>query len=174
MSVIQIIYRFKIPQAVPLYSGATFSEIAAKTGLTEHRVSSVIRQAAMNKIFHEDKTNHVVHTAVSSLLVKDPVMWDWVGHFTEEGFPTNAAWSKTMQKYPNSEELNEAPFAVAFNYDKPGGFFQYTAEHEESQTRFFGAMKGQGIADGISYKYIIDGYDWAGLENATIADVSNA
>ena len=157
---------------MPLEGGVTFAEIAKKTGLTEHRVSSIIRQAAMNKIFYEDKTNHVVHTAISSILVKDPSMWDWVGHFTEEGFPTNAAWSETMQKYPNSQELNEAPFAVAFNYNKPGGFFQYTSEMEESQKRFFGAMKGVGMAPGVDHSHVANGYDWAGLgKGATVIDV---
>ena len=40
-----------------------------------------------------------------------------------------------MQKYPNTQELNEAPFAVAFNYKDPSGFFQYLAEREEPQKR---------------------------------------
>ena len=171
VSVIQVIYRFKIAQAVPLEGGATYEQVAAKTGLTEHRVSSVLRQAAMNKIFYEDSPNHVVHTAISAILVKDPVMWDWVGHFTEEGYPTNAKWSETMSRHPNSQELSEAPFAVAFDYKKPGGFFQYLSEHEGPQTRFFGAMKGVGKAPGVDYGHLADGYDWGKLGNATVIDV---
>ena len=151
--------------------GATYAEIAAKTGLTEHRVGAVLRQAAMNKIFYEDSLNHVVHTAISSILVKDPMMWDWVGHFTEEGFPSNAAWSKAMQKYPNATELSETPFSVAFDYNKPGGFFQYTAENEESQKRFFGAMKGVGMAPGVDHSHVANGYDWNKLGKATVIDV---
>ncbi|KAI4211975.1 MAG: hypothetical protein LQ351_005315 [Letrouitia transgressa] len=171
VSAIQVIYRFKLAQAVPFDGGATYAQIAKTTGLTEHRVSATIRQAAMNKIFYEDSPNHVVHTAISSILVKDPIMWDWLGHFTEEGYPSNAAWSAAMQKYPNSQELNETPFAVAFNYDKPGGFFQYTAENETSQKRFFGAMKGVGMAPGVDYKHVANGYDWEKLGKGTVVDV---
>lgn len=173
VSAIQVIYRFKLAQAVPFDGGATYAQIAKTTGLTEHRVSATIRQAAMNKIFYEDSPNHVVHTAISSILVKDPIMWDWVGHFTEEGYPSNAAWSAAMQKYPNSQELNETPFAVAFNYDKPGGFFQYTAENETSQKRFFGAMKGVGMAPGVDYGHVANGYDWEKLGKGTVVDVGS-
>ena len=171
ISVVQVIYRFRLAQAVPLDGGATYEQIAAKTGLTEHRVSSVLRQAAMNRIFYEDSPNHVVHTAISAILVKDPVVWDWVGHFTEEGFPTVAKWSEAMTKYPKLEELNEAPFAVAFGYKKPGGFFQFMSENEDRQTRFFGAMKGVGMAPGVDYAHVANGYDWGKLGNATVVDV---
>lgn len=171
VSVLQVIYRFRLAQAVPLEGGATYEQIAATTGLTEHRVSSILRQAAMNKIFYEDHPNHVVHTAISAILVRDPVMRDWVGHFTEEGYPTNAKWSEAMQKYPNSQELNEAPFAVAFDYKEPGGFFQYLAGQEEPQKRFFGAMKGVGMAPGVDYGHLANGYDWENLGKATVVDV---
>ena len=170
---IQVIYRFKIAHAVPLEGGATYEEVAAKVGLTTHRVSSLLRQSAMHKIFYEDSPNHVVHTAISSLLVKDPVVEDWVGHFTEEGYPSNAKMSEAMTKYPKSEELNETPFSIAFNYEKPGGFFQFMAENEDRQKRFFGAMMGVGMAPGVDYGHVAKGYDWAGLGNATVVDVSH-
>ena len=83
--VLQVTCRLKLAQAVTLKGGTTYEQIAATTGLTEHRVSSILRQAAMNKIFYEDHPNHVVHTANSAILVRDPIMRDWMGHFTEEG-----------------------------------------------------------------------------------------
>ena len=64
-----------------------------------------------------------------------------------------------MQKYPNSQELNEAPFAVAFDYNEPGGFFQYLAEREGPQKRFFGAIKGVGMAPGVNYGHLANGYN---------------
>lgn len=170
-SVLQVIYRFKLAQNVPLEGGATYAEVAEKSGLTEHRVSSVLRQAAMNHMFYEDSPNHVVHTAISAVLVKDPEMMNWVGHFTEEGYPTNARWSETLQKYPKSQELNEAPFAVAFDYKKPGGFFQYMAENEGPQKRFYDAMKGVGKAPGVDHSHVANGYDWAKLGKGTVIDV---
>lgn len=172
ISVLQVIYRFRLAQAVPLDGGATYTEIAKDTGLSQHRVASVIRQAMTNKIFHEDKRNHVVHTAMSAILVKDPVMWDWVGHFVEEAYPTSAKWTEAMVRYPNSQEPSESPFAVAFRNSAPEGFFKYLADNNVPQARFFGAMKGVGTAPGLQHHHIANGYAWDKLGNATVVDVS--
>ena len=172
VSVLQVIYHFKVAQAVPLDGGATYTEIAEKTGLSQHRVTSVIRQAMTNRIFLEDKLNHVVHTATSAILVKDPVMWDWVGHFVEEAYPTCASWTKAMVRYPNSQEPSESPFAVAFEKSTPEGFFKYLADNNVPQARFFGAMKGVGTAPGQQHHHIANGYAWDKLGNATVVDVS--
>ena len=172
ISVLQVIYRFEVAQAVPLDGGATYTEIAKKTGLPQNRATSVIRQAMTNKIFHEDKLNHVVHTAASAILVKDPVMWDYVGHFVEEAYPASASWTKAMVRYPNSQEPTESPFAVAFEKSAPQSFFKYLADNKVPQARFFGAMKGAGMAPGLQHHHIANGYAWDKLGNATVVDVS--
>ncbi|KAI4213304.1 MAG: hypothetical protein LQ351_004045 [Letrouitia transgressa] len=174
VATLQVIYHFKLGQAVPLDGGATFAEIAENVGLTEHRVASVLRHAAMNKIFYEDKPNHVVHTAMSKTIISDPLMWDYVGHYTEENFPSTAKWSETLERFPKSEELNECPFSVALDYYKPGGFFQYTKENPESQRRFFNVMRAVGLAPGVDYRHVAKGYDWEGLGNATVIDVGGS
>ena len=173
ISVLQVIYRFRVAQAVPLDGGATYAEIAKKTGLSHHRVASVMRQAMTNRIFHEDKLNHVVHTAISAVLVKDPVMWDWVGHHVEEAYPTSAKWTEAIVRHPNSQEPNESPFAVAFGDSAPGGFFKYLADNNVPQARFFGTMKGLGTAPGLQHHHIANGYAWDKLGSATVVDVSH-
>lgn len=172
VATLQVIYRFKLGQAIPLEGGATYAEVAEKTGLTEHRVSSVIRQAAINHIFCEDRPNHVIHTVISKLIITDPLMWDYVGHYTEENFPTVAKMAPALAKWPKSEELHETPFSLAFDYYKPGGFFQYTKENADSQKRFFNVMREVGMAPGVDYRHVAKGYDWEGLGNATVIDVS--
>ncbi|KAL2054933.1 hypothetical protein ABVK25_004755 [Lepraria finkii] len=174
VSVLQVIYRFKLAQAVPLDGGATYAQIAEKTGLSEHRVSSVIRQAMTNQIFHEDSLNHVVHTAISAILVKDPAMWDWVGYFVEEAYPSSARWTEAMLRYPNSQEPNESPFAVAFSDAAPEGFFKYLSDNKVTQARFFGAMKGVGTAPGLQYHHVANGYAWDRLGSATVVDVGGS
>ncbi len=174
ISVLQVIYRFELAQAVPLDGGATYTQIAEKTGLSEHRVSSVIRQAMTNRIFREDRLDHVVHTAMSAILVKDPVMWDWVGHFVEEAYRTSASWTEAMLRYPNSQEPSESPFAVAFRDTAPEGFFKYLADNDVPQARFFGAMKGVGTAPGLQHHHIANGYAWDKLGSATVVDVSSS
>lgn len=169
---LQVVYRFKLGQAIPFEGGATYKEVAEKTGLTEHRVASILRQTAINHIFHEDRPNHVVHTATSKLMITDPLMWDYLGHYTEENFPSTAKMAPTLAKYPKSEELHETPFCEALDYHKPGGFFQYTNENAESQKRFFNVMREVGMMPGVDYRHVAKGYDWEGLGNATVIDVS--
>ena len=72
-----------------------------------------------------------------------------------------------MQKYPNFQELNEAPFAAA----ESGGFFQYLVEREEPRKRFFGAMEGVSIAPRINYSHLTNEYDWGNPGKATGIDV---
>ena len=172
IAVLQVIYRFRVAQAVSLDGGATYMEIANKTGLSHHRVASIIRQAMTNNIFREDKLDHVQHTAMSAILVKDPVIWDWLGHFVEEAYPTSARWAEAMVRYPNSQEPSESPFAVAFKESAPNGFFKYLADNNVPQARFFGAMKGVGTAPGLQHHHITNGYAWDKLGNATVVDVS--
>ena len=169
---LQVIYRFKLGQAIPLDGGATYSEVAERTGLTEHRVSSVIRQAALNYIFCEDRPNHVVHTSISKHMITDPKMWAYLGHYTEENFPSTAKVAQTLSKYPKSEELHETSFCEAFDYSKAGGFFQYMKENPEPQARFFDVMREVGDAPGVDYRHVVKGYDWEGLGTATVIDVS--
>ncbi len=146
-------------------------DIANKSGLSQNRVSSVIRQATTNNIFYEDKLDHVIHTAMSAILVKDPVLWDYVGHFVEEAYPTSA---EAMVRYPNSQEPSESPFAVAFGNPAPQGFFKYLADNNAPQARFFGAMKGVGTAPGMQSHHIAKGFAWDKLGKATVVDVSSA
>ena len=60
---------------------------------------------------------------------------------------------------------------MVFDYKEPGGFFQYLAERKEPQKRFFGAMQGAGMAPGVDYGHLANGYDWENLGKATVVDV---
>lgn len=169
VSVLRIIYHFKIFEAIPLAGGATYTEIAAKVNLPEHRLKSVIRQAALNRVFAEDSPNHVVHTASSAILIQNKSMQDWVGHFVEEVFPTSAKLVEAIEAHPGSEEPSETAFSVAFN---TGAIFKYFDENVDRQARFFGAMAGVGKSFGLSVQHIIRGYGWGQLGKALVVDVS--
>ena len=49
--------------------------------------------------------------------------------------------------------------------------YQCLAEIEEPQKRFFGAMKDVGMAPGVDYGHLANGYDWERLDKATVVDV---
>lgn len=151
-SVLRIIYHFKIYEAIPLSGGSTYPEIAKKVNLPEHRVKSVIRQAALNRIFAEDVPNHVIHTASSAIFLRNKSMLDWSGHFLEEIFPTSVKMVEAMEQFPASEEPGESAFSIAFN---TGSIFKFFDENVDRQARFFGAMAGVGKSFGLSVQHII-------------------
>ncbi|TVY82592.1 O-methyltransferase bik3 [Lachnellula suecica] len=170
-SVLRAIYHFKIHEAIPLSGGSTYSEIATKVGLPEHRVKSIIRQAALDHVFAEDSPNHVVHTAASAILIRNKAMLDWVGHFTEEALPTSANLVDAMERYPGSEEPGESAFALAFNTQS---IFKFFDENNDRQARFFGAMAGVGKSPGLSVQHILKGYGWVQLGKALVVDVGGS
>lgn len=83
---------FKIYDAVPLERSISYAEIAAKVGLPEYRVRTVIRSAIIENIFAKPTLNQVVHTPSSALLRRDQVLLDWYGHLLDDIF----TWSPKL------------------------------------------------------------------------------
>lgn len=169
-AVIRIIYHFGIPQAVPLDGGASYAGIASKTGLPERLLRSTLRQSATNKIFAESKPDHVVHTARSAVLVRNPLLMDLLGHISDEAYPASAKFVEALERYGQSGLPNQSPFSIAHNTS--GSAFDYYNENKEAQTRFAHAMEGFSSYDGFDTRHIINGYDWKAAGEATVVDVS--
>ena len=169
----QCLYQFNFLTAIPLAGGATYSEIASRTGISERQTRALIRQSAMNRILREDGPEHVVHTASSALLLRNRAMNDWYGHCVMEMFPVSAKIGEALQKYQHSDAPQDSAFGLAFDTKEP--IYRFFEQHPERQARFFGAMEGVGKDPGHSLKHIVDGYPWAQLgEDATVVDVSSS
>ncbi|KAK3059749.1 hypothetical protein LTS18_010133, partial [Coniosporium uncinatum] len=117
-STMQYIYDFKIAEAVPLESTATFTELARKTRTDESRTRRILRYAMTNNLFHEPSPGHVAHTAASRLFLM-PGFFDLLGYSSEDVFPGAAKLVETTRKHGNSEDMNHAPFNLAHNTDAP-------------------------------------------------------
>ncbi|SZF04143.1 unnamed protein product [Blumeria hordei] len=77
-------------QSFPANETRTFSQIAAKVGLSELNVRRLLRHAMTNRIFTEVKPTVVAHTAASKLLAENPMMNEWVGFCVEEMWQVNS------------------------------------------------------------------------------------
>lgn len=124
----------------------------------------------MNRVLCEDSLERVAHTASSALLLRNRAMMDWYGHCVEEVFPASAKLSEALGKYQGSKAPQDSAFGLAFNSEEP--IYKFLEQYPERQARFFGAMEGVGKDHGHSLEHIINGYPWADLGNATVADVS--
>ncbi|KAF2827805.1 S-adenosyl-L-methionine-dependent methyltransferase [Ophiobolus disseminans] len=165
----QCIYHFNVLGAVPLDGGATYDEISTKTNLSTSQLKALVRQSATNRVLREDDPEHVVHTASSALLLKDPAMMDWYGHTVEEMFPAGA---KLAQALENTAATKVSAFGLAFGTHEP--IYTFLEKHPARQARFFGAMEGVGRDYGHSLEHIVNGYPWAQLQNATVVDVGGS
>lgn len=72
----QVISHFRIVHSFPVGKEATFSEIAAVTGLKEANARHFIRNAIIYGIFVELRPGVVAHNVTSRLLAEDEIMYD--------------------------------------------------------------------------------------------------
>jgi 6-hydroxytryprostatin B O-methyltransferase len=169
----RVIYRHKIHEAVPLGNeGITYAALTTKTGLSQRRLKSIIRQSALNRVFEETSGQGVRHTASSAVLLRSQAMLDWYGHSLEEMCPSAVALATALEQESGTDQKQEqqnSAFQLAFNTTDP--LFRFYERHKDRQARFFGAMAGVGRDQGHSLDYIVRGYDWAKLGKAIVVDV---
>lgn len=97
---LQATCRFNFATSVPDGEEVSFAEMATTSGLPEHVVRRLVRQAAAHHIFREPRKGFVAHTAASRMLAVNPQMRQWVGMVTEEMWPA-AAKVCALRKSPN-------------------------------------------------------------------------
>jgi hypothetical protein len=86
MVCLQTISRHNIAAVVPAGGQASFSEIAAKTGLSTSMVRRILRHAMTLRIFREPKPGMVAHTQTSRWLAS-PATNAWMSTASEEMWP---------------------------------------------------------------------------------------
>lgn len=87
---LQAICRFGFATSIMDGEEASFAEMASGSGIPEHVVRRLVRQAAAHHIFREPRKGFVAHTAASYMLSVNPQMRQWVGMVTEEMWPAAA------------------------------------------------------------------------------------
>jgi 6-hydroxytryprostatin B O-methyltransferase len=132
-----------------------------------------------NNLFQEPIPGYVAHTGASSIFVRQPTSAAWILHNLED-IPT-AKVIAAMEKWGDSQLTTETASQLGFEYlaDKPESTWWTVMESEGD-----GEKKGyrmQRFGDGMSwasggltdkYRYLIHGFDWAGLGSGTVVDVS--
>ncbi|TVY82896.1 O-methyltransferase aurJ [Lachnellula suecica] len=116
---IQAIQRFGIAKSFPPGTTSTFSAIALACSISESDVRRLLRYAMTCYIFHETSPGIVEHTAASKTLAEIPPFGQLVGFLSGEMWPSASRLVDAMEKWPGSEEPNEAGFALAYRTDLP-------------------------------------------------------
>jgi ubiquinone/menaquinone biosynthesis C-methylase UbiE len=155
-----VVYHYKLAHAVPLRGDASYSEIAATSGLKEDLCRRFIRCAAGSNFFEEDPVSQRVrHTAPSRVLVTNKHLYDAVGFQLEDVAPSAtkipAMWNKFGQ---DVWETNKCAFSYENNTDLALYDFYKTAP--ERGRRFGSAMQFYTTNENFDLRHMFGAYDW--------------
>ncbi|KAI0552400.1 S-adenosyl-L-methionine-dependent methyltransferase [Xylaria curta] len=170
-----VLLEFNIPELVPLEGTISLSELAAKSGLLEDKLTRIVRYAITIFVFHEPKPGYIAHTALSAALARDPKFVDFLRMSLVDLAPISASLPRALRKWPQTEAINESAVQEAHNTDLP--WFQWLSSDAIMQERFDKAMAGfsrvEGNAAGRSGNIDIAAYPWATAlpSDAVIVDV---
>ncbi|KAI1738211.1 S-adenosyl-L-methionine-dependent methyltransferase [Xylaria scruposa] len=166
---------FNILELVPLEGTISLSELAAKAGLLEDKLTRIVRYAITIFVFHEPKPGYIAHTVISAAIARDPKFVDFLRMSLVDLAPINAALPLALRKWPQTEAINESAVQAAHNTDLP--WFQWLSSDATMQERFDKAMAGfsrvEGNAAGRSGNIDIAAYPWATAlpSDAVVVDV---
>ncbi|KAJ9665699.1 hypothetical protein H2201_004183 [Coniosporium apollinis] len=164
------LYRFRIPQAVPLDSSISYADLAHRCALDTTQLSRLLRCAMAAHLLHSPTPGQIAHTADIRLLATDPTMWDFVGCTLTELRPAGFAFLDAMAQWPGSQELSQTAWNACSK--TPKTFYEDVLGDSE-RARRVGGMIVQATAEGGREARLLPGaYPWAGLgEGATVVDV---
>ncbi|KAI4270012.1 MAG: hypothetical protein L6R38_007262 [Xanthoria sp. 2 TBL-2021] len=169
---LRTILRYNIQSLVPLDSGATFQELADKTGLPVKKLTRLLRHGMTDHLFRESEPGFVKHTAATKALAVVPLLAPWSLMGMSEVGPAKMHMVDAVAKWPESEEPEHAGFCLANNTSKQ--MFEFFEENPERMNRFKDAMSFLQTFPGLQNSYVLKAFDWASLGKGLVVDVGGS
>ncbi|KAI1367594.1 S-adenosyl-L-methionine-dependent methyltransferase [Xylaria arbuscula] len=164
---VKAILRFKLDQSFAVGESTFFEAMSRFSDLDTKSVRRIVRHAIINHhFFHENAPGEITHSALTAVLVNDPVARNGLIVVLDEFWPAGVKMADAMEKWPNSEENNETGFALANNSTK--SMFDIFADHPDRAERFGRFFSGSTLAT----EELLSNYPWA--EKATMVDVGGS
>ncbi|MCJ1387604.1 hypothetical protein MMC18_000447 [Xylographa bjoerkii] len=169
---LKTILRYNIHTLVPLDSGATFKELANKTGVPVKKLTRLLRYGMTDHFFRESEPGYIKHTVATKALLQIPLLAPWSLMGITEVSPAKMHMVDAVDKWPESEEPEHAGFCLANNTSKP--MFEFFEENPQRMNRFKDAMSFLQTFPGLQNSYVLRGFDWASLGNGLVVDVGGS
>ncbi|KAI4173138.1 MAG: hypothetical protein LQ343_003065 [Gyalolechia ehrenbergii] len=169
---LRTILRYNIHTLVPLDSGATFQDLADKTGLPVKKLTRLLRYGMTDHFFRESEPGYVKHTAATKALVLVPLLAPWSLMGMSEVGPAKMHLVDAVARWPESEEPEHTGFNLANNTSKP--MFEFFEENPERMNRFKDAMSFLQTFPGLQNSYVLKAFDWSSLGNGLVVDVGGS
>lgn len=71
--------------------------------------------------------------------------------------------------WPGSTQTNETPFNVALDTDL--AFFKHLQTRPDHLHKYTEYQRAVASTEGLDLRHVVNGYDWAALDTATVVDV---
>lgn len=139
-------------------------------GVPENQLKSIARMAMTGNFLAEPAHGQLAHNATSGIFVTNPGINDWALFLAEHAWPGAMANVRATEKYGVTDKKNETAFNVARNSDL--AYFDYMAQSPERGKQFASYMKNVLASEGTKVDHVVKGFDWEGLGEATVVDVS--
>jgi hypothetical protein len=123
-------------------------------------------------IFREPSPGVVAHTASSKALAEIPILRQFVGFLSDEMWPSAARCVDAMQKWPGSEEPNEAGFSLANNTDIP--MFDAIGRDPIRVLQMADAMTFMHAGPSWSPKLLAEHFEWGDAAKGVMVDIGGA
>jgi hypothetical protein len=123
-------------------------------------------------IFREPSPGIVEHTAASKALAAFPPLGQLAGFLSGEMWPAATRLVDAMEKWPGSQEPNEAGFSVAYGTDDP--MFDVVGRDRERAQRMVGAMSFMQSGPAHSVRHVLENFEWGDAAEGVLVDVGGA
>ncbi|KAI3393977.1 hypothetical protein diail_3338 [Diaporthe ilicicola] len=163
---IDAVSRYGIPAMIPAGGQVSFAEISERTGLEKREVRRLVTNAISMRIFRSPEPEMVAHTKISKFL-SIPHINSWVDFESRDTWPATTRISDAIQKWPNSEEVNETGFTLA----NGKSVFDVLASDPPRAMRFAGGMQAIDYVPGYAISNVPTVYDWASLGDVLLVNV---
>ncbi|KAL9618842.1 MAG: hypothetical protein Q9160_006501 [Pyrenula sp. 1 TL-2023] len=162
---------FQIFSHVPLPpDSVSYQDVAKAAGVPEKTFKSVIRLAMTANFFRETEDRQLAHTTLSASFVTNPDLNTWLRYMVIRLWPVRLQFANTTKKWGGSLKTNETAYNYTWGTDL--SFFDHLKANPELDQEFATYMKSQAAASrGTSVDFLLQGFDWASLGEATVVDV---
>ena len=169
---LQWICRFRILFSIPLPpAAASYGDIARAAKVPEATLRSVARMAMTANFLRETDEGNLAHNALSASFVENPNLSTWLSYMVDRTVPVMSAFAKATERWGDSVKGNETAYNIAMETDL--SFFEHLKSRPDLSSAFDAYMKSQAsVNSGTSVEFLLEGFDWASLGEATVVDVS--
>lgn len=161
---------FDVLARIPRDGTISYSELANATGVPKLQLRSVARMVMTSNFLCEPTPNEVAHNAVSALFICNSSIPNWARFMVKFSAPVATAFAEATEKWGVTDKKNETAFNVALKTDLP--FFNFLSQSSGLAESFASYMRSVQSNYGTSLKHLLSGFDWAGVGEGVVVDVS--